>query len=357
MAKDYYQILGVDRKADEKEIKRAYRKLARQHHPDINPNNKGAEAKFKEINEAFQVLSDKEKRSLYDQFGENYDKFQAGAPGGYASNTHFNNANLEDLFNRHRPGGSGPRAQNVDPSEFGDLFDNLFSGARGSSGATTGRTQERGGFNFGGFGGRARTRGPQKGQDIEQPLQISLPESIRGTQRALQLTITDPNTGHADARNVTVKIPAGVKEGARVRVANQGASGTSGGGNGDLYLIISIAPHPFWTREGYDLRCEVPVTFAEAALGATIDVPTINGRVQMKIPAGTQSGQTFRLSGRGVPHLAKNGSAPNGKEAGDQYVKIKIAVPKNLSPREEELIKELSGLRHENVRTDLPNSL
>jgi DnaJ-class molecular chaperone len=357
MARDYYQILGVDRKADEKEIKRAYRKLARQYHPDINPNDKSAEAKFKEVNEAFQVLSDKEKRGLYDQFGADYDKVQAGPAGSsYTRDTTFNGVNMEDFFNKTQRGGTaGSRGQTIDPSEFGDLFDNLFSGARSTGSATGGRTQERGGFNFGGF--RGRTRGPQKGQDIEQPLEISLAESIRGTQRSLQLTISDPNTGRSEQRNVTVKIPAGVKEGARVRVANQGASGNGGGQNGDLYLIIGITPHPFWKREGNDLHCEVPVSFVEAALGATIDVPTINGRVQMRIPAGTQSGQTFRLSGRGVPYLSKSNNGNGDKTAGDQYVKVKVAVPKNLSPREQELIQELSRQRNENARQDLPSNL
>ncbi|MDQ3815898.1 MAG: molecular chaperone DnaJ, partial [Armatimonadota bacterium] len=139
-------------------------------------------------------------------------------------------------------------------------------------------------------------------------------------------------------------------EGARVRVANQGAEGSGGGLKGDLYLTIHVQPHPFWKREGDDLHCEVPVTFGEAALGATIDVPTINGPVQMKIPAGTQCGQTFRLSGRGVPHVKGGG-------AGDQYVKVKVAVPKHLGPREEELIKELSRLRDQNVRLGLPTNL
>ena len=351
MAKDFYKILGVERTADEKEIKRAYRKLARQHHPDINPNDKGAEARFKEINEAFQVLSDKEKRPLYDQLGDNYDKVPAGmsaedfarysrggnVSGGGSSSTgaggfgySSGGANLEDLFEQvRRQGGSG--AGNAGGT---DVFENLFGGRS---------NQNRGGFGFGGAGRRV----PQKGGDVEQPIEISLSESIKGTQRSLRLTIQ--SEFGEETRNITVKIPAGVRENARVRVAHKGATGQNGGEPGDLFLKIHIAPHPFWKREGDDLTCEVPVTFGEAALGATIAVPTTESEVNLKIPAGTQSGQTFRLSGRGVHQ--KDG------KAGDIFVKIKVAVPKNLDERERELVEELARLRHENVRQDLPKSL
>jgi DnaJ-class molecular chaperone len=341
MAKDYYKILGVDRKADEKEIKKAYRKLARELHPDVNKGPQ-AEAKFKEMNEAYQVLSDKEKRGLYDQFGADYDKVQAGGypPSGYGGAT----ADFRDIFNQTRRGGGHAYTEEVDPADLGDVFENLFGGFRGQ------RTQGGNGRAGGGFNFRGRARGPQKGPDAEQPIEISLAESIQGTQRALQLTIHDPMTGAEHHRNVTVKIPAGVKEGARVRASGQGAPGEGGGANGDLYLKIHIQPHPFWKREGDDMHIEVPITFAEAALGATITVPTVSGEVQLKVPAGTQSGQVFRLSGRGVPHLKGGG-------AGDEYVKVKVAVPKNLGPKEEELIRELSRLRDQNVRLDLPQGL
>ena len=316
MAKDFYKILGVARTADEKEIKKAYRKLARQHHPDINPNNAAAEAKFKEINEAYQVLSDAEKRPLYDQWGEEFDKIPAGYTGGpgdmggaqYGNYSGAQGVDFSEIFNR---GGSGVRFEGGGAS--GDLFETLLGGR--------GRTQ--------------RKRGPQRGGDVEQPLEISLGESIRGTQRHFDLVISDPSTGTQQKRDVTVKIPAGVGEGARVRAANQGADGQGGGPRGDLFLKIHIAPHRFWKREGDNLVCEMPITFAEAALGATIDVPAPNGTVGLKIPAGTSSGQTFRLSGRGVPHLKEEG-------AGDVLVKIKIAVPKELTEREREIIAELN---------------
>ena len=343
MATDFYKLLGVDRKADEKEIKRAYRKRAREFHPDAN-KSAGAEAKFKEINEAYQVLSDSEKRALYDQFGENYDKVGQAAPpppGSPQYSTYgaggVGGINFEDLLNqaRHQQAGGGSRVDmgDVDASIFEELIGG-FRGGRGQAGT------RGGGFNF-----RSR-RSPQKGGDVEQPLEISLGESIRGAQRSLKLVIRDPNTRQEQHRSVTVKIPAGVREGARVRIKEQGGGGENGGPNGDLYLKIHIAPHRFWKREGDDLHCEIPIAFAEAALGATIDVPTVDGEVKMKIPAGTQSGQKFRLSGRGVPHHKGGGK-------GDVFVKAKVAVPKNLEPREEELIQELAQLRQQDVRSNL----
>ena len=340
MATDFYNLLGVERSASEKDIKRAYRKQARQHHPDVNPNDPNAEAKFKEINHAYQVLSDKEKRSLYDQFGPDFDKVGQAPPGwngqtsgggsSYgAGNNPYAGVDLEDLLRQTQRGGGGQT--HVETEAGGDIFESIFGGLRGR----------------GGFGNRRRE--PQRGENIEQAVQITLPESLHGTQRAFQFTITDPNTGTVDRRNVTVKIPAGVRDGATVRVAGKGTAGEAGAPNGDLLLKISIAPHQYWKRNGDDLLIEVPVTFSEAALGATIDVPTQTGRVNMKLPAGTQSGQKIRLSGRGVKR--KDGSA------GDQYVIAKIDVPKELSDRERELIEELKSLRDENPRAALSDRI
>jgi DnaJ-class molecular chaperone len=335
MAKDFYKVLGVDKKADEKEIKKAYRKLARQHHPDINPNNAAAEAKFKEINEAYQVLSDKEKRALYDQWGEDYDKSPPGYTGGPSD---FGNAG---------PNFGGGYGGGVD---FSEIFNRAQSGQGGAPGGVRFETDFGGGADvfeslFGGRGRTRRPRGPQRGGDVEHPVEISLGESIRGTQRQLSLTISDPQNGTQHKRNVTVKIPAGVGEGARVRAAGQGGEGNSGGPRGELFIKVHNAPHSVWKRDGENLSCEIPVTFAEAALGATIDVPTPSGTVGLKIPAGTQSGQTFRLSGRGVPKLKGGGS-------GDILVKIKIAVPKDLSESEKELIAQLAD-RPREVRSNL----
>ncbi len=339
MATDFYKLLGVERSASEKDIKRAYRKQARQHHPDVNPNDPNAEAKFKEINHAYQVLSDKEKRSLYDQFGPDFDKVGQAPPGWNGQNSGGNSygvnnnpyagVDLEDLLRQTQRSSGG--ATNVEAGAGSDIFESIFGGLRGR----------------GGFGNRRRE--PQRGENIEQAVQITLPESIHGTQRAFQFTITDPSTGTVDRRNVTVKIPAGVRDGATVRVAGKGTAGAAGAPNGDLLLKISIAPHAYWKRNGDDLLIEVPVTFSEAALGATIDVPTQSGRVNMKLPAGTQSGQKIRLSGRGIKR--KDGSA------GDQYVIAKIDVPKELSDRERELVEELKSLRAENPRSVLSDKI
>ncbi len=360
MAKDFYKILGVDRKADEKDIKRAYRKMAGQYHPDAN-KGKDAEARFKEINEAYQVLSDSEKRGLYDQFGDNYDKVGQGAPPpgasghpGGAQYSQYGGAggnfpggfDVEDLLNQARrqqaAGGGGTRV-GAEGEDIGDIFSTIFGGRGGDP--RTGSTPRGGG---GGFNFRQR-RSARKGQDVEQPIEISLAESIHGATRALQMVISDPTTGSQQQRNVTVKIPAGVRAGARVRVKEQGAAGENGGPNGDLFLKIRIAPHPFWKREGDNLHCEIPITFAEAALGGTIEVPTSNGAVKMKIPAGTQSGQTFRLSGRGVKQTKGT--------AGDVFAKVKISVPKDLQMRETELIEELAKQREQNVRASLPSAI
>ena len=348
MAADFYKILGIDHKADEKEIKRAYRKRAREFHPDAN-KSAGAEARFKEINEAYQVLSDSEKRALYDQYGDNYDKISQGAPppgsAGY-SNAGYGGAgeiNFEDLLNQARRQQSSG-ASDVEAGDIGDIFSSVFGGGRAGSTPSASTPGGRGGFNF-----RAR-RGKQKGADIERVTEITLGESIRGATRALQMVSRDPQTRQERYRNVTVKIPAGVRESARVRVKEQGSASSNGGPNGDLFLKIHIAPHRFWTREDDNLICEIPITFSEAALGATIIVPTPDGEVKMKIPAGTQSGQTFRLSGRGAAHHKGGGH-------GDILVKVKITVPKNLESREQELIEELSQLRDQNVRSNLQSTI
>lgn len=348
MAKDFYKILGVSRKADEKEIKRAYRKMARQYHPDAN-KGKDAESRFKEINEAYQVLSDSEKRSLYDQFGDDYDKVGQGAPppgasGGYpgagysSAGYSSGGVNFEDLLNQaRRQQAAGGGHAGAEEADIGDLFSTFFGGR--------GQKSTRGGGSP--FRGRARS---QKGQDIEQPMAISLGESISGATRALQFVLSDPMTGQQHQRNVTVKIPAGVREGARVRIKGQGGPGERGGANGDLYLRIRIQPHPFWKREGDNLHCELPISFAEAALGAVVDVPTTDGSVKMRIPAGTQSEQTFRLSGRGVPRS-------KSAKSGDLFVKVNVAVPKNLSAQETELIRELSSQREQNLRSNLQTTV
>jgi DnaJ-class molecular chaperone len=349
MAKDFYKVLGVPRTADEKAIKSAYRKLAREHHPDVNPNNPGAEAKFKEISEAFQVLSDDEKRKLYDQFGDDFDKIPPdyakygpqgpprsqsnfprggggqGFPGQGYSGGNGPNVNFEEIFRQAQAGqGGGPSQGDFGGGAGSDIFSNLFGGFRGNK------------------------RPPQKGGDVEQNIEVTFAESIKGTQRRLNFSIRGERGD--EARDVTVKIPALINDGATVKVAGRGASSSSGGPNGDLLLKVRVRPDAFWQREGLNLKIEVPVSFVEAALGGQIQVPTPNGPVGLKIPAGTQSGALFRLSGRGLKN-EKTG------ESGNLSISIKIAVPKGLAPREEELIQELAALRNEDVRASLPKSL
>ncbi len=356
MARDYYAVLGIDRTADEKAVKSAYRKLARKYHPDVNPNNPDAEGKFKEISSAHEVLSDPEKRKLYDQFGENFDKI----PPGYEQYASQGSHGGGNPFGGQNVGGGGGM-----PGGF-NLEDLLQQAQRGGAGGSGGRADFRGGgmpgagsggmgSGIGGlfgemFGGRGgQGRGQQKGGDVEHPIEISFAESVKGTQRRVNLRIQS-SEGREEMRDVTVKIPALINNGASVKVSGKGASSSSGGPNGDLFLRVGVASDPFWKRDGLDIRVEIPVTLAEAALGATVSVPTLHGEVKLRVPAGTQSGQTFRLSGRGL----KNEKTA---QSGDQYVSVKVAVPKNLSPREEELIRELATQRNEDVRANLPKGI
>jgi curved DNA-binding protein len=304
--KDYYKILGVDKRASEREIKQAYRKLARQYHPDLNPGNKQAEEKFKTINEAHEVLSDPEKRRKYDQLGASFFRWQqqGGDPQGFDWNQWFTG----------QPGGGGVRV------EYDDLGD-LFGG---------------GGFSdffqsiFGGAGGQRRSgrRMSRKGHDYEQPVEITLEEAANGTQRVLA----------TDGERITVKIPAGVRTGSKVRAAAKGGPGTGGAPPGDLYLKITVVKHRVFERKGDSLHCEVPVDLYTAVLGGNVDVPMLNGNVQLKIPAGTQGGRTFRLRGKGMPHLR------NPEKRGDLYARVKITVPKQLGEKERALFEELASL-------------
>ncbi len=313
MAKrDYYDVLGVGRTATEKEIRQAYRKLARKYHPDVNPSDKTAEAKFKEIGEAYEVLVDKEKRAKYDRFGHNWqqmaDQEEAARRAG------FGGAGFGA-----RPGGftwqtrSGP-----DVGEFEGFSDILEQILQGSAGG------RRTGF-------RTRTH-PMSGEDLEHPVEIGLAEAITGTTRLLQ--VEGP-----ESRRLEVKIPAGVRDGSRVRIAGEGGAGMRGGPRGDLYLVISIRPDPNFERQGDDLYTEVPVPLATLMLGGEIHVPTPKGtRLALRIPPETQNGKQFRLAGQGVPHLGTSGR-------GDLYARVKAVLPTDLTPREKQLFQELARLR------------
>ncbi|MFQ6131314.1 MAG: molecular chaperone DnaJ [Armatimonadota bacterium] len=366
--RDFYEILGVGRSASEKEIKQAYRKLARKHHPDVNPGDAQAEERFKEISEAYEVLSDPEKREQYDRFGAQWQQAHRGGPQGWTYTT--TGADFSDFA-----------------SAFGGSFSDIFE-------------------EFLGRGGRARAQrwpetGPQRGQDIEHEVSISLEDAFFGAERRFSLSLADTcsacqgrggdtttcaacqgtgasqtqqgvftlgapcrscrgtgqqvtnrcrkcgGSGEAQRdRRLTVKIPAGVDTGSRIRVAGEGGAGRQGGPNGDLILRVVVQPHAFFERDDDDLYCEVPVSFPEAALGAKIKVPTMTGTATLKVPAGTRSGQSLRLKGMGMPKVRGGGS-------GDQYVRVMVTTPKKLSKRQRELLKELAETWDEDPRAGL----
>lgn len=365
--RDYYEVLGVAKGASEADIKKAFKKLARKYHPDLNRDNpKAAEEKFKEVNEAYGVLSDPEKRQQYDQFGHAAFDGASGGPGGggFGGFGGFG-------------GGSGG---------FDDIFDAFFGG--GSA--------------------RQRRNGPERGADLRYDLEISFEEAAFGKEAELTVPRTEAcevchGTGAAPGtepetcpeckgsgqvqhvqntpfgrmvntrtcgrcggtgkivktpcrecngsgekkvrRKIRVKIPAGVDEGSRIRVSGGGESGRRGGSSGDLYVYIFVRPHKLFRRDGTDVLCEVPISFVQAALGDTVEVPTLDGKVDMKVPAGVQSGTVLRLKGRGIPYL-------RGSGRGDQHVRMKVLTPQKLSARQKELLKEFGELSGENVNPE-----
>jgi len=326
--RDYYQVLGVARGASEKDIKMAYRKLARKYHPDVNKGDAGAEARFREINEAYSVLSDKDKRDKYDQYGHNWDQaggFAGAGAGGGGRRVHVNYQDLGDLFGGGARGGG----------DFSDIFGDLFGRAR-RGGATAGWAGVGGTYGADAAGARAG-QPPSWGEepDTEAVLELTLEEAVNGSTRTIQIQRQDGTV--ITPRRIEVKVPRGVREGTRIRVKGEGGSGR------DLYLVVKIAPHPRFEVKGDDLHAEVPVTVPEAVLGAEIRFPTLRGTATMLIPPGTSSGMTFRLAGQGFP-------AVDGKKAGDLYVKIRIATPRDLTEEEKGLYQRLAGLRSDNPR-------
>jgi curved DNA-binding protein len=307
--KDYYKILGVDRNADEKEIKKAYRRLARQYHPDVNPGDAAAEARFKEINEANEVLSDKEKRGKYDALGQQYQRWQqtGGQPGGFDWS--------QWTAARGQPGGVNVQYGDINElfgsGGFSDFFEAVFGG--------------RGGYES----VRAERRVPQRGQDVEGEVDIMLEEAFRGTQRTVSL----------GERRLEVKIPPGVKTGSRVRVQGEGEPSAGNALPGDLYLRVNVLPHAVYERRGDDLYRDVIVDLFTAVLGGEARVETLDGSVALRIPPETQPGRTFRLAGRGMPHLR------NPNEHGDLYARARLTLPDKLTDRERELVRQWAELR------------
>jgi molecular chaperone DnaJ len=378
---DYYELLGVGRKANAKDIRTAFRKLARKYHPDLNPGDKSSEEKFKQLQEAYDVLSDTKKRQMYDQYGFYSDNMPPGGPGGSGAGGHSNGEDADinfDFGGFDFAGGSGASGSN---SSFRDLFSQFFRGGRGGGDIEPG--QEAGG-------------------DLEYQIEIDFWDAVRGAVKKLSITRLDtcetcrgtgavgsPQTctacggtgtvqqtagkmkfnvpctrcggtgklrtmcktcgGEGRVRRsetIDVRIPAGVANGGRVRVPGKGNVGTMGAPAGDLYLRVVVKPHQFFERRGDDLYTEIPVTVPEASLGAKIEVPTIDGRSLVRIPPGTNSGKTLRLKEKGVPS-ARNGSR------GDQYVQIQVIVPQPADERVRNLMKELETVAPEDPRKDL----
>lgn len=331
--RDYYKILGVNKKATEKEIKTAYRKLARKYHPDVNPGDKSAEQKFKEINEAHAVLTDPEKRRKYDTLGPDWEKRVAG----------------------YRPnGGTSTQSGAGAPADFSDFFETLFGGQRTAAG-------QQGGFDFdlGSIFNRGKTNRQaqvaQQGSDVEQPVDVSLVEAYRGVERNFTIQTAQQcptchgtglqndqlcSTCHGQGsipktKRLDVKIPAGVREGSRVRVSGEGNPGQAGGKAGNLYLVVHVLPDSSFRRDSDDLYSDVNVPITTLVLGGETDVRTLDGRITMRVPASSQNGRVLRLAGQGMPNL-KSGTR------GNLYVKLNAALPTTLDDKQRELFQQLA---------------
>ncbi len=309
--RDYYETLGVSKTATDDEIKSAFRKLARKYHPDVAKDKKAAEEKFKQINEAYEVLGDPEKRQKYDQLGANWNQ-----PGGFQPPPQWSG---QPGGGFHQWGGDGRRGVEFEfgGTGFSDFFEAFFGGGRGRSA-------------FGGFGGREATA--ERGADVEADILVTLEEASRGSTRTVSLR----RAGSNKVEKYQVKIPRGVHEGQRIRLAGQGEAGARGGKSGDLFLRVRLAKHPDFTVEGSDLIHEVKIAPWQAVLGSELQVPTLEGKVRLKIPSGTEGGQRFRLRERGLPGMS-------GKR-GNLYVVAQIQISKKISEREREIWNQLAKL-------------
>ena len=385
--KDYYEALGVARSADADEIRKAYRRLARKHHPDLNPGDKAAEERFKKVQEAYDVLSDENKRKIYDQYGFYSDNIPPNGPGGGAGNAggpNFGGFDFSEFLRQQQAGaasGAGNRGEDSEGFGFRDIFSQFFN--RGSRPPSTAEAE--------------------RGADLEYGLNVDFWQSIRGTQvklnisrqetcetchgtgsagnsvavcpecdgtgtvtqmaGAMKFNLTCPRCGGSGRLKnacptcrgegvvtrpdtVEVRIPQGVTSGSRLRVAGKGNAGTGGGAAGDLYITVRVEEHPFFKRDGDNIDIQVPLTVAEAGLGAKIEVPTIDGRAILKIPQGTQNGQKFRLREKGVFNARKN-------TRGDEIVEVVLRAPDVHNERTRELLRELAQVQTEDVRSDM----
>jgi molecular chaperone DnaJ len=330
--KDYYATLGVSRTATDKDIKQAYRRLARQYHPDVNPGNKSAEDRFKLINEAYEVLSDATKRKKYDSYGDQWEEAER-----YAQATHQQPPTGGWDFSQRS---GNQQSYSDEEGDLGDIFSQFFGGKAGA-------------------GARSRTTRTRKGQDLEHSIEISLEEAYNGAVRNISIKSQIPcascrGTGYiqnlpcsvcrgagviSPIKRIEVKIPAGVNNGSRVRIAGKGEPGPAGGTAGDLYLVVSVQHHNLFERKEDDLLVDVSVPLVSAVLGGEVQVPTLKGsKLALRIPAETQNEQIFRLTGQGMPHLADSAR-------GDLLVTIKVVLPTGLSPEEKALFNKLKDLR------------
>jgi molecular chaperone DnaJ len=402
--KDYYEILGVKKSASADEIRNAFRKLARKYHPDVNPGDKAAEEKFKTMSEANDVLSDPKKRKIYDQVGFYSDNIDAATADAYARAGSGTGDFSGGGFPGGQGGGAGPQGANFDFSGFD--FSDLVDGARGRKASSSGGFKDIFSGIFGGRGG-APQEGPEPGEDLEYQVNVPFWTAIRGGVMRLNITRRDacanchgqgfieaagtcPQCGgkgqvnqtsgrmkfnvpcprcHGTGKNIStcpgchgegtvertepleVRIKAGTRDGQRIRLAGKGNAGSHGGPTGDLYAIIRTGDHPVFHREGDDVHLTVPVSVTEAALGAKVEVPTIDGRTLLRIPPGTQSGQKLRLREKGVPSATKDGAR------GDEIVEVKIAVPVPRDEETKELLRELAKLNPEDPRAELFKNL
>src|SRR3954467_2236664 len=308
--RDYYETLGVPKTATEDEIRSAFRKLARKYHPDVAKDKKAAEEKFKEINEAYEVLSDPEKRKKYDQLGADWNR-----PGGFQPPPQWaGQQHPGGGFSQWGGDGGGGVEFEFGGTGFSDFFEAFFGGGRGRSA-------------FGGFGQRDAMA--ERGHDVEADIMVTLEEALHGSTRQVSLR----RAGSKKTETYQVKIPRGVREGQRIRLAGQGEAGERGGKSGDLFLRVRLARHPDYSVEGNDLVHEVKIAPWQAVLGDQLILPTLEGSARLKLPPGTQGGQRFRLRGRGLPGVSG--------QRGDLYVVVQVSVPKKLSEREQEIWEQL----------------